>query len=285
MTEELIMITRLGSDEEVVDWFRAVRTANDAAGTPDEFPQLLREQAAAFDPAMVEEFLEALPDAGDGALAGLLELEDQMPGLYWAYNTQEEVPAEGDPFDWVDQDQASRLSAAWGNDWRTYLADQLSLRWSDGWQANPADHKQAWLTDLLPELLGESDEAERTELDEDPFGWLTDEQSARLASAWGGDWRNVLDEQLTARWGADWQSHPAEHKQAWFVDLLPELLPDAGELPADPGAQEAIPDSDLVEEPAETDDGDELWEEEVDDVMAELRAALIDTPPATTQEG
>ncbi|MFL6120472.1 hypothetical protein [Actinophytocola sp.] len=296
MTDALITNTRFGSNAEVVEWFRVVRAAYDGADTPEDFPDHLRQQAAGFDQEMVEEFLRTLADTGDpdGALAGLLAIEGQMPDLYWAYfpaeYTAEETPeSDAGPFGWVDEDQAARLNAAWGGDWQTHLDPQLTARWGADWQNHPADHKQAWLTDLLPELLAPP---------EDPFDWVPDEQSGRLTQAWGGDWQTHLDPQLTARWGADWQSHPADHKQAWLTDLLPELLGtrDATDLNAAAATTAAgaevsaevaqqvttLLDDYLNDELANLGEDSDLSEEELTELFAELQADLLNAP--TTQE-
>jgi hypothetical protein len=293
MTDVLITTTRFGSDAEVVEWFRVVRAAYDGAGTPEDFSAHLREQAAAFDQEMVEQFLRSLSDIGDpdGALVGLLALEDQMPDLYWAYHpaehTTEGTPEyDADPFGWVDHDQAAQLNAAWGGDWRGHLDTALTARWGADWQAQPADHKQSWLTDLLPELLTPQ---------EDPFDWVTDEQSGRLAAAWGGDWHAHLDTALTARWGADWQAQPADHKQSWLTDLLPDLLgtsdpvnaAEATTTTADIPAQVAqqvstLLDGYLSEELSNVSEDSDLSAEELTELFAELRADLLDAP--TPQE-
>jgi hypothetical protein len=74
-------------------------------------------------------------------------------------------PTSDDPFAWVIAEHAERLSAAWGAQWGTYLSEQLDHRWGSGWQANPAEDKQAWLADLMPEFV--PDRAAATEIDLD----------------------------------------------------------------------------------------------------------------------
>jgi hypothetical protein len=202
-------------DGEVADWFRALREARDAAGDPAEFPAHLREQAAAFDPAMVEEFLRALAGTGDAerSLAELIELESQMPDLYWAYHPREDVaPVEDTPFGWVDDDQAAQLAAAWGGDWQPPLGEQLTARWGEGWESNPAEHKQAWFVDLLPELLPEND-SEGASPDAVPSA-VEQEVSAILDQ--------VLDDEL-ANLDADGDLS-AEELNAAMAELRAELL-------------------------------------------------------------
>jgi len=234
MTETLLMLTRFADDGEVVEWFRVVREARDAGGDPADFPERLRELATGFDQSMVEEFLRALADTGDTerSVDELVELESRMPDLYWAYHPREE-PAE-------HAETAEHAGPA------AY--------------AEPAEHT--------------------------PFGWVDGDQAAQLEAAWG-DWRLYLGDQLAARWGADWESHPDEHKHAWFTDLLPELLnptepepepaePTGGAVPA-AVLQEAsaILDQLLSDELAALDADSELSEADLNEIVAELRAELL----------
>lgn len=298
MTDALVTVTQFGGNAEVIEWFRVVRAAYDGADTPADFPSQLRQHAEAFDQTMVEEFLRSLSDTADtgGALVELLALEDQMPDLYWAYfpaeHTEESTGHDTDPFGWVEESQAAQLNSAWGGDWRAHMDEQLTPRWGADWQAHPADHKHAWLTDLLPELLAPQEEPPQEEPPgEGSFDWVTGDQGGRLATAWGSDWQTHLDAQLTPRWGADWQSHPAEHKQAWLTDLLPELL--GATETADSAAHSEISpdlaqevstllDGLLTEELANVSEDSDLSPEELTELFAELRADLLDTP--TPQE-
>lgn len=65
----------------------------------------------------------------------------------------EAEPAGGD-FDWVTPEQTRSLAGVYGQDWAGALTQELDTRWGSGWQHHPAEHKQAWLTDLLPALTG-----------------------------------------------------------------------------------------------------------------------------------
>ncbi|HEY0805997.1 MAG TPA: hypothetical protein VGD84_13065 [Pseudonocardiaceae bacterium] len=60
----------------------------------------------------------------------------------------------------MDDDQAARLTAAWGSEWHARLSPELDTRWGADWQANPAEHKHAWFTYLITELLAEDTEPE-----------------------------------------------------------------------------------------------------------------------------
>jgi hypothetical protein len=58
----------------------------------------------------------------------------------------------GGPFDWVTAEQAHALAGVYGDDWAAALTKTLDAQWGSDWQGHPAEHKQAWLTDLLPTL-------------------------------------------------------------------------------------------------------------------------------------
>ncbi|WP_436501028.1 hypothetical protein [Actinokineospora sp. HUAS TT18] len=119
---------------------------------------------------------------------------------------------------------------------------------------------------------------------DDPFAWLTDDQRAAVVNAWGDQWPEPLAQWLESRWGADWQTHPADHKQAWFADMVLELaaLTDSAEPPdaEPPDAQlsndeafDVVRDA-LNEAIAEVPGADELSEEELRAVLAEAQAQL-----------
>ncbi|OLF12532.1 hypothetical protein [Actinophytocola xanthii] len=178
-TAELIAAVPLTSDAEVDYWFDLLQAAY-AAGEEDQdltrFAARVRDGAGALDTASVEAFLEAVGWAGDGLapVERVLAVRPQLPGAYWelywqrygdaAEAQQAETgaaepaaetaePDSGDRFAWVGAEIGGRLAQAWGSDWRHYLGQQLDPRWGSGWDAHPDDHKLAWLTDLVGELL------------------------------------------------------------------------------------------------------------------------------------
>jgi hypothetical protein len=52
-------------------------------------------------------------------------------------------------FAWVGPAERDALRAAWGDDWATPLAADLAARWGAGWESHPAEHRAAWLADLV----------------------------------------------------------------------------------------------------------------------------------------
>lgn len=52
-------------------------------------------------------------------------------------------------FGWVTADQQTVLTGRWGNGWAQPLTTFLDERWGPEWQANPAEHKAAWLSELV----------------------------------------------------------------------------------------------------------------------------------------
>lgn len=50
---------------------------------------------------------------------------------------------------WVTDGQRTVLAGRWGDDWPAGLTADLDERWDAGWQANPAEHKAAWLSELV----------------------------------------------------------------------------------------------------------------------------------------
>ena len=52
-------------------------------------------------------------------------------------------------FAWVGPAEREALRAAWGDDWATPLTADLAARWGAGWESHPAEHRAAWLADLV----------------------------------------------------------------------------------------------------------------------------------------
>lgn len=300
MNPELITVLRFGDDSQVVEWFQALReTQDETNGDGTAFVERLRERAGDFDHAMVEEFLRTL-EGGDieQSVRELLDLQPQMPGLYWSYHPKTGATNgdTGGPFAWVTAAHQAQLAGAWGNDWQSPLGQQLDYRWGADWQANPTEHKQAWLDTLMPELLAPSGQQQSAPVTEDPYAWVPEASRQRMTTAWGNDWATYLGQQLDYRWGTDWQGNPTEHKQAWLEALLPELLPDTTAAPgnaaqtADPAADVAAPplpaqavaaveqavNEVLADELAKLGEGNEdLSAEDLEEIMAEVRDVLL----------
>jgi hypothetical protein len=166
-TAELAVAVPCTTEDEVVGWFRAVEEAHEAnPEDPDAFAEQVRAQAGAFDQQAVEAFLERAAASGLPAVARLLEYLPARTEVYWelvAPPTAEDTEPDG----WVSDTHAGQLAATWGDQWRTHLGEQLDHRWGTNWQDNPTEHKQAWLTDLLPELLTPPADGAEAEVDLD----------------------------------------------------------------------------------------------------------------------
>lgn len=71
----------------------------------------------------------------------------------------------GGEFDWVTEEQAGKLTKTVGADWQPPLNQELTTRWGADWQTHPAEHKTAWLADLIESgQLAKSPEEELAEL-------------------------------------------------------------------------------------------------------------------------
>lgn len=236
-------------DHDVIRWFEVLRTAYDSCQADGEtsWDALGARIAAvgaeqAFDAATVEQYLEALAGTGQAT-----ELVERM----------------------------------------LELSDQMpALYWQ--LRSGPAD-------DGAEQATG------------DPLGWVTQEQRDYLESAWGTAWPDSLTEYLNGNWGAGWEQHPDDHKAAWLQDLIhtwsaqgPAETPAEGQaVPAEAAEGQAAPaeaadveippevaeelvDSALKEVLAEIPGAEELSEEEI----AELRAEILEelgTNPAARQ--
>jgi hypothetical protein len=75
-----------------------------------------------------------------------------VPRVPVARDVEPVTPVEG-PFDWVTDEQASAFRDLYGVDWVGPAAGTLAEKWGADWQQHPAEHKRAWLTDLLPTLV------------------------------------------------------------------------------------------------------------------------------------
>lgn len=260
------------------EWFTTVRAVwEDEQSDLDAFLSRLREEAGHLvDANDLDLFRRRLDDLGGDPMDHLRRLAEHGPDELAAHlrePTGPRRPADAEPggVGWIRPDQSERLTSAWGPDWERYLADQLDYRWGAGWEANPPDHKAEWLDDVLADLLpdaahAESPPAESRNADspltdsphaESPhtgagrFDWVPDEQSERLASAWGPDWRQYLGEQLDHRWGAGWAANPDDHKAAWLPELVEDLLTPADDIPAQPPAPDAEPAAGTAHPPAD----------------------------------
>lgn len=156
-----VLAMPLSDNDSVVRWFDVVAGADGAAHDDgweslDERIRAGAEQAS-FDASSVDTFLRGMADTGQGVelVRKLAELRDRMPDLYWELAQPPEPEVAGaadDGFGWVSQTQREQLSSLWGADWQQYLGQQLDYRWGEGWQQHPAEHKTAWLDDLMAQL-------------------------------------------------------------------------------------------------------------------------------------
>lgn len=314
MNPELITILRFGDDSQVVEWFQVLRATEEAtSGDSTAFVERLREQTGDFDHAMVEDFLRTLEASGDVGqeLGELLELQSQMPDLYWAYQqagTTGEPAA--DPYDWVTGSQRAHLSGLWGDNWPTVLDGRLDESWGEGWRSHPADYKQAWLDQLVSEWESQAqrpraagEPAQPAEpVGDGPYDWVPEQSRQRMSEAWGTEWETYLGQQLDYRWGEGWQSNPTEHKQAWLETLMPELFPEPvaeqaveqeslaqaeaqvepenePDVPLTEGAAAAVEQAVnevLAEELDKLGEDGDLSAEDLEDIMAEVRGMLLD---------
>ncbi|TDV49958.1 hypothetical protein [Actinophytocola oryzae] len=259
-------------------WAEVLRAAGESAdGDWSAFESRVGDLALEqnFDSVAVAEFVATAANAGGfTAVESVLELDDQLPvvltGLRDARQGANEVGAEAEegPFGWVTDAQRTHVEQLWASAWQEYLGTDLDQRWGEGWQAHPAEHKVAWLDDLI--AAGTlSGTGARTDVDQaadqDPFAWVTEEQRAHLAALWADQWPSAVTADLDQRWGQDWQAHPAEHKSAWLNDLIT-----AGTLsvPADPSAAGSAM-ADLLASMRAVPGAESLSDEEVAQIVAE----------------
>lgn len=60
-----------------------------------------------------------------------------------------DVGTPDDGFGWVPPEPRQAAEAAWGQAWQEPLSVRLTRLWGSGWEAHPAEHKAAWLADLV----------------------------------------------------------------------------------------------------------------------------------------
>lgn len=158
-------------DAGVLRWFGALQQAHEACQAGgDPGWEALREHIIAVaapeygDVAAVEGFVAALDGTGQGAeiIEQLLHLHGQLPDLYWqvaggggAEAAQE--AGDGGSFTWLTAEQHQHVSSWWENGWPSILTAHLNSRWGEGWEQHPAEHKVAWLDDLIREWSGAAD--------------------------------------------------------------------------------------------------------------------------------
>jgi hypothetical protein len=174
---DAVIAMTFDNDQDVLSWFALLEETHaehEAAGSPEWTVLRARITEAAagipFDAMSVEYFLDVVESGGQATtVAELVALRDSLPDVYWTvywwrYGEDSAADATADPMGWVDGTTASSLAAAWGETWRESLAAQLEARWGAGWEQHPDDHKAHWLGDLLPELLGGTEQAAAEEL-------------------------------------------------------------------------------------------------------------------------
>jgi hypothetical protein len=297
-------ITAIGleSPAQRESWFALLRTTYSAAGELDWAaftPKLAESAAAGGIPSsavgIFVEYLNSYASSPIGVIAELDKLGDDLPNLY----SQLTAPAAGGTESGYDETAWNSFLAAngprwngdesaWGqfSEWFRYQAVEQGL-------GAPADQ-------FLAYVVGQADKVAvfgqygitiarpaptQPAPAEDPFGWVSQENGAKLAQGWGNDWQTALGSQLDARWGAGWQKNPAEHKTAWLNDLLPELLRAAEPATSQPAAEaesaELSPEelaeivNAAVAENIQTVPGaEELTEAEIAEIAASVRAEM-----------
>lgn len=129
----------------------------------------------------------------------------------------------------------------------------------------------AELRDQLPELYVSlhAGPEETGGTAEGEFDWVLPEHQNHLAALWGEQWTDYLRRQLDYRWGEGWQSHPGDHKTAWFDDVFAELTQPQPEAEA---AEEIT--SALTGAMATVPGAAELSQEQLAEVMAEVQARI-----------
>ncbi len=282
-------------EAQAVEWYTALRESCDRA--PDDFGEAIAALGAAtshfVSPAELDLFVEELDRLTADRMEFLRRFAEEDPHDLAAHHAAEHTaehaepehqPAEEGPFDWVPAEQAERMAQAWGQDWPQALDQQLAHQWGADWQQHPADHKAAWLPELLDTLLSpEAPSPEQPAHDQGRFDWVPAEQAERMAQAWGQDWPEVLGPQLDYRWGQGWEAHPADDKAAWLPALVDEFLAPAAEPdgPEPQGAGDVAAEeikAAVDEVVAEIPGAENLTEAQLRQIRAEVAAALAGEP-------
>jgi hypothetical protein len=221
-TERAILAMPVTDDQSILGWLSVLRAAMDTGHDSWEaFESAVRHSADAFDAAGVDAFLQTVAaEHGVDLIRELLDVENQMPDLYWTVHSQTYATeaAGGDPFGWVTEQQRAALTEHLGSGWPETLSADLDQRWGQGWAQHPDEHKTAWLNDLI--AGGAFAAAAAGSTSDDPFGWVSESQRSALQALLGAGWTEHLPADLSQRWGADWAQHPDEHKTAWLQDLI-----------------------------------------------------------------
>ncbi|HEX5119946.1 MAG TPA: hypothetical protein VFW65_32570 [Pseudonocardiaceae bacterium] len=138
----------------------------------DELDRLLGEWEQPEQPRQEVQQVEDTSKPRWNATSGYWELYNADRQEWWAHDAdsnswfdpaaQTWVPREAgvhddEPvsgsFGWVTDEQAAAFRDLYGADWAGPAAGTLTEKWGAGWQQHPAEHKRAWLTDLLPTLV------------------------------------------------------------------------------------------------------------------------------------
>ena len=105
------------------------------------------EQGLATAATALLEFLESQPASDRVATFASYGVTIATPAAQPAQQAQ--AASAGAHFDWVTAEQSAALAGIFGGDWQIALAAELRNRWGAEWHTHPAEHKTAWLDDLI----------------------------------------------------------------------------------------------------------------------------------------
>jgi hypothetical protein len=165
LSSALTLVTH-GGASEAKRWFDTVCGLHEQVRDSDDSWQRFRERLPAeaerqsFPADAARQFtdgMEGLADDPNELMAHLHANRDDLPNLYTAATQGgafDGSAAVGGRFDWLHGDPAlaSQVRGALGwspEHYESALGPYLDSQWGPGWEQHPAEHKSAWLDQLI----------------------------------------------------------------------------------------------------------------------------------------
>lgn len=209
-----IAALELNGDEGIAAWWELMGEVYRCVTGVEEFVTQMRESGTELVPSeSMEAFTNQVSSGGMSLVGRLLELVDQLPGLY-------RVTRRFPDLYWVTGRQADACAGLWPDNWRRPLLDYLNGA-DAGWRDGTDEVKIAWLDSWITYWSNPVPTATQSV---DQWAWVSSTQRDTLIGFFGDSWQEPLRQQLDPLWGTGWDQNPAEYLASWLTVLLTQWM-------------------------------------------------------------